>query len=63
MVIENKFEIGQTVYLVTDQDQKPRIVRCIRVNMYDLTYELASGDTCSDHYDYEMTDEKQYSPV
>lgn len=59
MVIENKFEIGQTVYLITDEDQKPRLVISIRVNKYDLIYELNSGTIGSFHYDFEISEEKQ----
>lgn len=59
MVIENKFEIGQTVYLITDEDQKPRLVISIRVNKYDLIYELNSGTIASFHYDFEISEEKQ----
>ena len=59
MVIENKFNIGQTVYLVTDQDQKPRIILSIAVNKYDLIYEMTSGTDTSRHYDFEISEEKQ----
>jgi len=59
MIIENKFEIGQTVYLITDEDQKPRLVLSIKVNKYDLIYELTSGSNNSYHYDFEISDEKQ----
>jgi len=58
MVIENKYDIGQTVYLKTDQDQKPRIVLAINVNKYDLTYDVASGTSLSRHYDFEISEEK-----
>ena len=58
MVIENKYEIGQTVYLITDEDQKPRLVLTINVNKYDLIYEVTSGTSLSRHYDFEISEEK-----
>ena len=58
MVIENKYEIGQTVYLITDEDQKPRLITAIIVNKYDLIYEIISGTLQSNHYDFELSTEK-----
>jgi hypothetical protein len=59
MVIENKYEVEQIVYLKTDGDQLPRMVTSIVVNKYDLLYELTNGTFVSKHYDFEITDEKQ----
>lgn len=58
MVIEPIYEIGQTVYLVTEKEQLPRLVIAIIVNKYDLLYELINTTTTSRHYDYEITDTK-----
>lgn len=59
IVIENKHEIGDTVYLKTDKEQLPRIV--ISFEYYktgELLYKLASGITTSYHYDFEMIVDK-----
>ena len=58
IVIDNKYQIGDTVYLVTDKEQLPRIVFCFIVYRSDIIYKLATGTITSDHYDFEITDEK-----
>ncbi len=58
MIIENKFNIGETVYLVTDEDQKPRIVTGINVTVNGLRYNLVNGVTDTYHYELEMSSEK-----
>lgn len=58
MVIENKFELQQTVYLKTDPDQRARIVTRINVSSTGLIYELYSGTGGSWHYDFEIATEK-----
>lgn len=60
MIIENKFNIGETVYLVTDEDQKPRIVTGINVTANGLRYNLVNGITDTYHYELEMSSEKIY---
>ena len=59
MVIENGYEIGQTVYLITDVDQRPRLITAIVVNKYDMFYEVTSGTEVSRHYDFEISQKKQ----
>ena len=58
MVIENKYNIGETVYLVTDEDQKPRIVTGINVTVTGIRYNLVNGDTDTYHYELEMSAEE-----
>lgn len=58
MVIENKFNFGDVVYLKTDNAQQPRIVTGFSVRQTCITYELACGVTTSWHWDFEMTYEK-----
>lgn len=59
MVIENKHEIGDVVYLVTDEDQKARIVCAIEVfKSGELLYRLACGTITASHYDFEISNEK-----
>ena len=56
MVIDNSFELKQIVYLITDTDQRPRIVTRIKVGVSGLVYELCCGTCISDHYDFEISD-------
>jgi hypothetical protein len=56
--IVNDFEIGDTVYLVTDSEQLPRLFFCIKVYKNDLLYEVAQGTNTSVHYTFELSKEK-----
>jgi hypothetical protein len=58
MLIDNKFELGQTVYLNTDPEQLPRMVTKINVIPNSVYYELSCGTNLSSHYDIEMSLEK-----
>lgn len=57
MVIDNKFNIAQTVYLKTDPDQNARIVTAIQVTICEIIYQCACGTSTSWHYDFEISDE------
>lgn len=61
MIINNKFDIKDTVYLITDEDQLPRIVTAINVFPESITYELSCGTTSSGHYEFEMSLTKDFS--
>ena len=58
MKIETKFDIGQTVYLITDKEQLMRIVTGIYIRQGGELYTICMNTETSDHYDYEMSDEK-----
>lgn len=58
MIIDNKFDLKQIVYLKTDKDQLPRIVVRIQIGLMGLLYCLNQGTLESWHYDFEMTEEK-----
>ena len=59
MVIENKFEIGETVYLKTDINQYERLVTRLEVTSGNLLYCTALGDSDGIwHYDFELSREK-----
>jgi hypothetical protein len=61
MVIDNKFELGEIVYLKTDGEQQPRIVTAIIVCPDNsFLYELACGVHSSKHYDFEISQEKNF---
>ncbi len=55
MMIDNKFDFGEIVYLVTDKDQTPRIVYMMKVFKNEILYELACGTTVSSHYEFEIS--------
>lgn len=56
MVIENRFDLGQTVYLTTDNEQRRRVVSEIKVRQTGLIYELSCGTCTSYHYDFEISE-------
>lgn len=55
ITIDNAHSIGDIVYLKTDKEQSARIVTCIKVNKYDLIYEVVLGTIVSGHYDFELS--------
>ena len=57
MVIDNKFEYGQTVYLKTDKEQLPRIVTAIHLRGQNITYCLSQGTNETTHHDIEISEE------
>lgn len=58
MVIDNKFDFGQEVYLKTDPEQLKRIVTQFSVTKNGIVYELSFGAIVSPHYDFEISTEK-----
>ena len=58
MRIDTKYDIGETVYLKTDTDQKQRMIRQITVKRNGLEYNLVCGSDESWHEDFEFTTEK-----
>jgi hypothetical protein len=55
--IDNKFNIGQVVYLKTDPEQHARIVTSMSITKDSIMYFLSFGITDSRHYDFEISDE------
>lgn len=45
MVIENKFNLGDIVYIKTDTDQKERMVIGILIRPGIIEYQLSCGET------------------
>lgn len=60
MTIDNKFEIEDLVFLITDTEQKIRIVTGIQINKNGILYRLAEGKEDSWHYDFEIATDKNY---
>jgi hypothetical protein len=58
MVIDPKYDIGETVYLKTDKEQELRIVFAYIVYRNEIVYQLACGVSISNHYEFEVSREK-----
>lgn len=62
MIIDNKYEIGEVVFLSTDEEQKRRLITGLRIcPSGQIIYCLSCGVTVSDHYDFELLTEKTYA--
>ena len=60
MKIDNKFELQQCVFLITDAEQLTRIITGIQISNNGLLYRLACGVNDSWHFEYEIVEEKNY---
>ena len=60
MIIENEFNIGDTVFLITDPEQLPRLITRISTGPHDdISYGLMLSSEMSYHYAIEITKERQ----
>lgn len=61
MTINNKFELKECVFLITDTEQLTRIITGIQISANEsLLYRLACGVNDSWHFEYEILKEKNY---
>lgn len=60
MNINNKFELEEIVFLITDNDQQQRIITGIQVSKNGLLYRLACATTDSWHFEFEFEKDKKY---
>lgn len=58
MVIDNKYKLGDIVYLNTDQEQLERIVTELRVTPNGIKYLLSITTEETIHYDIKISSEK-----
>lgn len=59
-ILNNRFSLGEIVYLKTDQEQSPRIVTAFMYSFGEqLLYRLAQGEFDSLHFEVEITSEKE----
>lgn len=56
-ITDNKYEIGQLVYLKTDVEQYQRIVTAITLRESGIIYELCQGEKVSSHYEFEINEQ------
>lgn len=61
MTINNKFELEEVVFLITDVDQTQRMITGITINKGYLLYRLACGTNESWHYEYEISTDKNFN--
>ena len=60
MLIHNKFNNSELIYLRTDPEQLQRMVTAIKICLTgELMYEVSCGTAVSWHYDMEFSREKQ----
>jgi hypothetical protein len=55
MTINNKYAIGQIVYLTTDTEQKQRLIVGILIYPSTIKYIVCSGENETSHYDMEIS--------
>ena len=54
--LDIRFQIEQVVYLITDPDQRERVVSGIHIKKGHIVYELVFSDlNPTYHYDYEIS--------
>lgn len=58
ITVDNKYNIGDVVFLKTDPEQKERLVFALEVTARDTLYKLACGTEISTHYHFETQTEK-----
>ncbi len=58
MMISTKFDFGDRVYLVTDENQSERVVTEITIVPGSIMYTLSCGTVNSRHYEFEISPEK-----
>lgn len=59
MIVDNQYNIGDIVYLKTDEDQLPRQVYSIELyHNGELMYKLVQGIQTSSHYEFELSYDK-----
>ena len=60
MIIDSKFNFEECVFLITDDEQRLRLVTGIQVTKNTIIYRLAYGVNESWHYDFEISKDKNY---
>lgn len=58
MNINFKYDIGDIVYLITDNEQNKRIVTGYHISFKQILYRLSCGTSETSHYEIEISSEK-----
>lgn len=61
MKIDTKFNIGEIVFLITDEDQKARMVVSLKIYDKGILYCLACGTEETYHYEMEIASQKSFN--
>ena len=61
MLVENKYNIGDVVFLLTDIDQVKRIITGIIIRPNSILYYVSCGSAETLHYDLEIILERNYA--
>lgn len=56
-MLESKYDIGDFVYIITDEEQKRRQITGINFRSTGVVYEVFFGIQRSEHYDFEISDQ------
>lgn len=57
MIVDNKYGLGDIVYIATDPEQSQRMIVEIIITKGDLMYRVSLGTSVSVHYEFELMDE------
>lgn len=61
MVVNNEYNIGDTVYIKTDKDQDPGMITAILLRNGDyIVYEVTRDETVRWYCDFELTYDKVF---
>jgi hypothetical protein len=60
MILDLDFNIGDVVYLKTDEDQLKRIITGIYLTQNEVIYYVSKGTDESKHYSFELSLVKDY---
>lgn len=60
LIIDNKFNIGDKVYLITESD-KARLVLEIKITPGNIMYLVSAGEQSAWFYDFELSDTPIYN--
>jgi hypothetical protein len=55
MTINNKFDIGDHVYIITDKEQDMGIITGILINPRDIVYFVSRDSDVNRFYDFELS--------
>lgn len=58
MIIKTKYEIGETVFVTHDIEQRARMITGIRITPGSHIYQTSQGINVTEFYEFELTKEK-----
>ena len=58
-----KFNLEEIIYLITDEDQKERIITGVLLEPNSIQYRVVCGTNTSWHFECELNTSKNYSKM